>query len=86
MSGVEDLVASSGQLAWSLAQQSLKRWYQRGVVVPCRQLMDAWLQVGGCYQAGSPDPSVGQREGWGGVRGIPALFKPRLGPAMALHF
>ena len=52
MSGVEDLVASSGQLAWSLAQQSLKRWYQRGVVVPCRQLMDAWLQVGGCYQVG----------------------------------
>ena len=52
MSGVEDLVASSGQLAWSLAQQSLKRWYQRGVAAPCRQLMDAWLQVGGCYQVG----------------------------------
>ncbi|CAL8339855.1 unnamed protein product [Lota lota] len=50
MSGVEDLVASGSQLAWSLAHQTLKRWYQRGVTAPCRQLLDAWLQVGGCYQ------------------------------------
>ncbi|KAJ3602735.1 hypothetical protein NHX12_030484, partial [Muraenolepis orangiensis] len=50
MSGVEDLVGSGGRLAWSLAHQTLKRWYRRGVTAPCRQLLDAWVRVGGCYQ------------------------------------
>ncbi|KAG7269964.1 hypothetical protein CRUP_026534 [Coryphaenoides rupestris] len=62
MSGiVEDLVASGSRVAWSLAQQTLKRWYQRGVTVPCRQLLDAWLRVGGCYQLVNTQPCFHRR-------------------------
>ncbi|XP_070758129.1 FERM domain-containing protein 4B isoform X4 [Enoplosus armatus] len=47
--GMEDLVASGSQLAWSLAHQTLRRWYNRGLM-PCRRLLEAWFRIGKCYQ------------------------------------
>ncbi|XP_049443282.1 FERM domain-containing protein 4B isoform X3 [Epinephelus fuscoguttatus] len=47
--GIEDLVASSSQLVWSMAHQTLRRWYNRGLM-PCRRLLEAWFRIGECYQ------------------------------------
>ncbi|KAM3621924.1 uncharacterized protein V6R79_017905 [Siganus canaliculatus] len=47
--GMEDLVASGSQLVWSLAHQTLRRWYDRGLM-PCRRFLEAWLGIGKCYQ------------------------------------
>ncbi|XP_076608815.1 FERM domain-containing protein 4B isoform X1 [Chaetodon auriga] len=47
--GMEDLVASSSQLVWSLAHQTLRRWYNRGLI-PCRRFLEAWFRIGKCYQ------------------------------------
>ncbi|XP_033481349.2 FERM domain-containing protein 4B isoform X3 [Epinephelus lanceolatus] len=47
--GMEDLVASSSQLVWSMAHQTLRRWYNRGLM-PCRRLLEAWFRIGECYQ------------------------------------
>lgn len=47
--GMEDLVASGSQLVWSLAHQTLRRWYNRGLM-PCRRFLEAWLRIGKCYQ------------------------------------
>ncbi|KAM8913982.1 FERM domain-containing protein 4B isoform 2-T3 [Spinachia spinachia] len=47
--GMEDTVASSSQLVWSLAHQTLRRWYSRGLM-PCRRLLEAWFRIGECYQ------------------------------------
>ncbi|XP_041835567.1 FERM domain-containing protein 4B isoform X2 [Melanotaenia boesemani] len=49
MRGMEDLVASGSQLVWSLAHQTLRRWYNRGLM-PCRRLLEAWFRIGKCYQ------------------------------------
>uniref|UniRef100_A0A8C2YVK5 FERM domain containing 4B n=1 Tax=Cyclopterus lumpus TaxID=8103 RepID=A0A8C2YVK5_CYCLU len=47
--GMEDRVASGSQLVWSLAHQTLRRWYTRGLM-PCRRLLEAWFRMGKCYQ------------------------------------
>ncbi|GLD62164.1 FERM domain-containing protein 4B-like protein [Lates japonicus] len=47
--GMEDLVASGSQLVWSLAHQTLRRWYNRGLM-PCRRFLEAWFRIGKCYQ------------------------------------
>lgn len=47
--GVEDLVASGSQLIWTLAHQTLRRWYNRGLI-PCRRFLEAWFGIGKCYQ------------------------------------
>ncbi|XP_019122851.1 FERM domain-containing protein 4B isoform X1 [Larimichthys crocea] len=47
--GMEDLVASGSQFVWSLAHQTLRRWYNRGLT-PCRRFLEAWLRIGKCYQ------------------------------------
>ncbi|XP_068450005.1 FERM domain-containing protein 4B isoform X3 [Clinocottus analis] len=47
--GMEDLVASGSQLVWSLAHQTLRRWYSRGLM-PCRRVLEAWFKIGKCYQ------------------------------------
>ncbi|XP_069570510.1 FERM domain-containing protein 4B isoform X2 [Brachyistius frenatus] len=47
--GMEDLVASGSQLVWSLAHQTLTRWYNRGLM-PCRRFLEAWFRIGKCYQ------------------------------------
>ncbi|XP_034440729.1 FERM domain-containing protein 4B isoform X1 [Hippoglossus hippoglossus] len=47
--GMEDLVASGSQLVWGLAHQTLRRWYNRGVM-PCRRFLEAWFRIGKCYQ------------------------------------
>ncbi|XP_063766832.1 FERM domain-containing protein 4B isoform X2 [Eleginops maclovinus] len=47
--GMEDLVASGSQLVWSMAHQTLRSWYNRGLM-PCRRLLDAWFRIGKCYQ------------------------------------
>nr|XP_040058758.1 FERM domain-containing protein 4B isoform X4 [Gasterosteus aculeatus aculeatus]XP_040058759.1 FERM domain-containing protein 4B isoform X5 [Gasterosteus aculeatus aculeatus] len=47
--GMEDVVASSSQLVWSVAHQTLRRWYSRGLM-PCRRLLEAWFGIGKCYQ------------------------------------
>ncbi|KAM4588167.1 FERM domain-containing protein 4B isoform 2-T2 [Odontesthes bonariensis] len=47
--GMEDLVASGSQLIWSLAHQTLRRWYNRGLM-PCRRLLETWFRIGKCYQ------------------------------------
>lgn len=47
--GMEDLVASSSQLVWSMAHQTLRRWYNGGMM-PCRRLLEAWFRIGKCYQ------------------------------------
>uniref|UniRef100_A0A667XK67 FERM domain containing 4B n=1 Tax=Myripristis murdjan TaxID=586833 RepID=A0A667XK67_9TELE len=47
--GVEELVASGSQYVWSLAHQTLRRWYNHGLM-PCRRLLETWLRIGQCYQ------------------------------------
>ncbi|XP_035760909.1 FERM domain-containing protein 4B isoform X1 [Neolamprologus brichardi] len=47
--GMEDLVASGSQLVWSLAHQTLRSWYNRGLM-PCRRFLEAWFRIGKCYQ------------------------------------
>uniref|UniRef100_A0A8C4IK46 FERM domain containing 4B n=1 Tax=Dicentrarchus labrax TaxID=13489 RepID=A0A8C4IK46_DICLA len=47
--GMEDLVASGSQIVWSLAHQTLRRWYNRGLM-PCRRFLEAWFRIGKCYQ------------------------------------
>ncbi|XP_019942592.1 FERM domain-containing protein 4B isoform X4 [Paralichthys olivaceus] len=47
--GMEDLVASSSQLVWGLAHQTLRRWYNRGLM-PCRRFLETWFRIGKCYQ------------------------------------
>ncbi|CAG5984220.1 unnamed protein product [Menidia menidia] len=47
--GMEDLVASGSQLLWSVAHQTLRRWYSRGLM-PCRRVLEAWFRIGKCYQ------------------------------------
>ncbi|KAI3370440.1 hypothetical protein L3Q82_025203 [Scortum barcoo] len=47
--GMEDLVASGSQFVWSLAHQTLRRWYSRGLM-PCRRFLEAWFRIGKCYQ------------------------------------
>ncbi|XP_029357438.1 FERM domain-containing protein 4B isoform X2 [Echeneis naucrates] len=47
--GMEDLMASGSQLVWSLAHQTLRRWYNRGLI-PCRRFLEAWFKIGKCYQ------------------------------------
>ncbi|KAM4613665.1 FERM domain-containing protein 4B [Polymixia lowei] len=49
ISGVEDLVASSSQFVWTLAHQTLRRWYNHGLL-PCRRFLETWLKIGECYQ------------------------------------
>ncbi|XP_047204009.1 FERM domain-containing protein 4B isoform X2 [Girardinichthys multiradiatus] len=47
--GLEDLVASSSQLVWSLAHETLRTWYHRGLM-PCRRLLESWFRIGKCFQ------------------------------------
>ncbi|KAM4581652.1 FERM domain-containing protein 4B isoform 3-T3 [Fundulus diaphanus] len=47
--GLEDLVASGSQLVWSLAHETLRTWYSRGMM-PCRRLLESWFRIGKCYQ------------------------------------
>ncbi|XP_023180377.1 FERM domain-containing protein 4B-like isoform X4 [Xiphophorus maculatus] len=47
--GLEDLVASGSQLVWSLAHETLRTWYSRGLI-PCRRLLESWFKMGKCYQ------------------------------------
>ncbi|XP_029947358.1 FERM domain-containing protein 4B isoform X2 [Salarias fasciatus] len=47
--GMEDLVASSSQLVWTMAHHTLRRWYNRGLM-PCRRILEAWFRIGKCYQ------------------------------------
>ncbi|CAF96928.1 unnamed protein product [Tetraodon nigroviridis] len=49
MRGMEDAVASGSQLVWTLAHQTLRRWYNRGLT-PCRRFLEAWFGIGKCYQ------------------------------------
>uniref|UniRef100_A0A8C5HWT7 FERM domain-containing protein 4B-like n=1 Tax=Gouania willdenowi TaxID=441366 RepID=A0A8C5HWT7_GOUWI len=47
--GMEELVASSSQIIWTLAHQTLRRWYNQGIM-PCRRFLEAWFRIGKCYQ------------------------------------
>uniref|UniRef100_A0A3P8QT87 FERM domain-containing protein n=1 Tax=Astatotilapia calliptera TaxID=8154 RepID=A0A3P8QT87_ASTCA len=47
MRGMEDLVASGSQLVWSLAHQTLRSWYNRGLM-PCRHSEVFWC----CFTGG----------------------------------
>ncbi|TWW61513.1 FERM domain-containing protein 4B isoform X2 [Takifugu flavidus] len=47
--GMEDVVASGSQLVWTLAHQTFRRWYNRGLT-PCRRFLEAWFGIGKCYQ------------------------------------
>uniref|UniRef100_UPI003AAF322E FERM domain-containing protein 4B isoform X2 n=1 Tax=Centroberyx gerrardi TaxID=166262 RepID=UPI003AAF322E len=47
--GVEELVASGSQFVWGLAHQTLRRWYNHGLM-PCRRFLQTWLRIGECYQ------------------------------------
>ncbi|XP_034023348.1 FERM domain-containing protein 4B [Thalassophryne amazonica] len=47
--GMEELVASSSQLVWSLAHRTLRRWYHHGLM-PCRRFLEPWFRIGKCYQ------------------------------------
>ncbi|KAF3855822.1 hypothetical protein F7725_016545 [Dissostichus mawsoni] len=44
-----NLVASGSQLVWSMAHQTLRSWYNSGLM-PCRRFLDAWFTIGKCYQ------------------------------------
>ncbi|XP_068598397.1 FERM domain-containing protein 4B [Brachionichthys hirsutus] len=46
---MEDVVASGSQIVWSLAHQTLRRWYNRGLM-PCRRFLETWFRFGKCYQ------------------------------------
>ncbi|XP_072308016.1 FERM domain-containing protein 4B isoform X2 [Eucyclogobius newberryi] len=49
MRGVEDLVVSSRQIIWTLAHQTLRRWYSHGLI-PCQRLFETLFRVRKCYQ------------------------------------
>nr|XP_043879609.1 FERM domain-containing protein 4B-like isoform X2 [Solea senegalensis] len=49
MRGMEDLMASGSQLVWGLAHQTLRRWYNGGLM-PGRRFLEAWFKIGKCYQ------------------------------------
>ncbi|KAK7916372.1 hypothetical protein WMY93_012133 [Mugilogobius chulae] len=47
--GAEDLVVSSSQIIWTLAHQTLRRWYNHGLI-PCQRLLETFFRVRKCYQ------------------------------------
>ncbi|XP_028854016.1 FERM domain-containing protein 4B isoform X3 [Denticeps clupeoides] len=47
--GVEDLLASSSQFVWSLAERLVRKCYTRGLE-PCRRLLQTWFRLGTLYQ------------------------------------
>ncbi|XP_077385833.1 FERM domain-containing protein 4B-like isoform X2 [Festucalex cinctus] len=47
--GMEDRVASSSQLIWSVAHETLSRWYKRALL-PCQHFLVAWFRIGHGYQ------------------------------------
>ncbi|XP_076870154.1 FERM domain-containing protein 4B isoform X2 [Brachyhypopomus gauderio] len=47
--GIDDLLASGSQLAWTVAEQVLRRCYNDGVL-PCRRLLQTWCHIGDVYQ------------------------------------
>ncbi|XP_052382603.1 FERM domain-containing protein 4B isoform X4 [Oncorhynchus keta] len=49
MSGVEELLASSCKVVWSLAEQTLRRWSSQGIM-PARCFLQTWWQLGEFYQ------------------------------------
>ncbi|XP_036806577.1 FERM domain-containing protein 4B isoform X3 [Oncorhynchus mykiss] len=49
MSGVEELLASSSKVLWSLAEQTLRRWSSQGIM-PTRRFLQTWWQLGEFYQ------------------------------------
>uniref|UniRef100_A0A4W5QBF1 FERM domain containing 4B n=1 Tax=Hucho hucho TaxID=62062 RepID=A0A4W5QBF1_9TELE len=49
MSRVEELLASSSQVVWSLAEQTLRRWSSQGLM-PARRFLQTWWQLGDFYQ------------------------------------
>ena len=48
MCGV-DLLASTGQCVWTVAEQVLRRCYSRGLE-PCRRFLQTWCHLGDVYQ------------------------------------
>ncbi|XP_055724256.1 FERM domain-containing protein 4B-like isoform X4 [Salvelinus fontinalis] len=49
MSRVEELLASSSQVVWSLAEQTLRRWSSQGLM-PARRFLQTWWQLGEFYR------------------------------------
>ncbi|XP_029550482.1 FERM domain-containing protein 4B isoform X2 [Salmo trutta] len=49
MSRVEELLASSSQVVWGLAEQTLRRWSSQGLM-PARRFLQTWWQLGDFYQ------------------------------------
>ncbi|XP_064822781.1 FERM domain-containing protein 4B-like isoform X2 [Oncorhynchus masou masou] len=49
MSGVEELLASTCKVVWSLAEQNLRRWSSQGIM-PTRRFLQTWWQLGEFYQ------------------------------------
>uniref|UniRef100_A0A8C8EHS4 FERM domain-containing protein n=1 Tax=Oncorhynchus tshawytscha TaxID=74940 RepID=A0A8C8EHS4_ONCTS len=49
MSGVEELLASSCKVVWSLAEQTLRRWSSQGIM-PAPRFLQTWWQLGEFYQ------------------------------------
>ncbi|XP_038141151.1 FERM domain-containing protein 4B isoform X3 [Cyprinodon tularosa] len=72
--GLEDLVASGSQLVWSLAHETLRTWYNRGLM-PCRRLLESWFRIGKCYQM--TEGRVSQIHLLGG-RKLELLVQPKL--------
>ncbi|XP_029630595.1 FERM domain-containing protein 4B isoform X1 [Salmo trutta] len=49
MSRVEELLASSSKVVWSLAEQTLRRWSSQGFM-PARRFLQTWWHLGEFYQ------------------------------------
>uniref|UniRef100_A0A8C7VQR7 FERM domain containing 4Ba n=1 Tax=Oncorhynchus mykiss TaxID=8022 RepID=A0A8C7VQR7_ONCMY len=49
VSRVEELLASSSQVVWNLAEQTLRRWSSQGLM-PARRFLQTWWQLGDFYQ------------------------------------
>uniref|UniRef100_A0A8C8H8R1 FERM domain-containing protein n=1 Tax=Oncorhynchus tshawytscha TaxID=74940 RepID=A0A8C8H8R1_ONCTS len=49
MSRVEELLASSSQVVWNLAEQTLRRWSSQGLM-PARHFLQTWWQLRDFYQ------------------------------------
>ncbi|CAB1353564.1 unnamed protein product [Coregonus sp. 'balchen'] len=49
MSRVEELLASSSKVVWSLAEQTLRRWSSQGLM-PARRFLQTWWRLGEFYQ------------------------------------
>ncbi|XP_049589709.1 FERM domain-containing protein 4B isoform X2 [Syngnathus scovelli] len=47
--GIEDVVASSSQLLWTVAHETLRKWYNRALL-PCQHFLVAWFRIGHGYQ------------------------------------